>query len=113
MVQRCCNPNNKGFKNYGGRGVSICDEWRNDYQLFHEWALASGYKQGLMIERIDNDAGYSPNNCTFATRLQQNRNRRMCRYVKIDGVVACISEHAERKGINSRKFLDYVNKGAV
>ena len=80
IKQRCYNPNSKQFKDYGGRGITVCDEWRNNSLAFRKWALASGYREILQIDRIDNDKGYSPGNCRFVTRKEQMRNRRNSLY---------------------------------
>lgn len=76
MKSRCYNPNATGYKNYGGRGITICYEWLSDYFNFYDWAMSSGYEDGLTIDRIDNDLGYSPDNCRWMTRADQNRNKR-------------------------------------
>ena len=75
MKQRCFNPNNKNFKDYGGRGIQVCKEWL-DYAEFRKWATENGYKQGLSIERINNDGNYCPENCTWITLSEQQKNRR-------------------------------------
>jgi len=76
MKQRCSNPKDKNFHHYGGRGISVCDEW-SDYEVFYDWALSSGYKNKLTLERTDNDKGYSPSNCEWATQQVQTINQRM------------------------------------
>ncbi len=75
MKQRCFNSNNNAYYNYGGRGITVCNEWI-DYSVFKEWALNNGYIEGLTIERINNDSNYEPNNCTFITRQENLMNRR-------------------------------------
>lgn len=76
MKQRCFNPNDKDYEKYGGRGITICDEWKEDFCKFKSWALASGYAQELSIDRIENNGNYEPSNCRWATQSQQNSNRR-------------------------------------
>lgn len=74
MKQRCFNPNDVNFFRYGGRGISVCEEWKDDYEAFRNWALANGYKQGLELDRKDNDKGYSPENCRFVTHRENLLN---------------------------------------
>lgn len=76
MVDRCTNPNSPPYKNYGGRGILVCDEWKDNPTCFIEWATSHGYKSGLQIDRINNELGYSPNNCRFVDRKTNCRNKR-------------------------------------
>lgn len=99
MKQRCSNPNDKAYANYGGRGIKVCAEWEHDYFAFKNWALANGYKSGLWIDRVDNDKGYSPDNCRWETPKRQQQNKRTNVSVMIGGVEKCISEWAELSGI--------------
>lgn len=82
MKARCSNPNNKSFDDYGGRGIKVCEEWQRDFSAFQKWALENGYKEGLTIDRKDNDKGYLPDNCRWATIKEQNNNRRPRKYAK-------------------------------
>lgn len=85
MKERCYQKDDKNYKNYGGRGIKICEEWQ-DYRTFVEWGLASGWEPGLTIDRIDNDGDYSPENCRFVDRKEQARNRRPYGEIKYRGV---------------------------
>jgi hypothetical protein len=75
MIQRCENPNNDFYQNYGGRGISVCDEW-HDYAAFKEWSISNGYDEKLSIDRIDVDGNYEPGNCRWTTFSVQMSNRR-------------------------------------
>lgn len=76
IKNRCTNPNDRDYHYYGGRGITMCPQWLNSKNTFIQWALTHGFKEELQIDRIDNDKGYSPENCRFATRTQQMRNTR-------------------------------------
>ena len=76
MKNRCYYSKHVAFKNYGGRGIKICDEWRKSFRSFAKWALSNGYNDTLSIDRIDVDGNYSPNNCRWATAKEQSSNTR-------------------------------------
>lgn len=73
VKQRCLNPNNQDYKIYGGKGIKICDEWLNDSGAFIRWGLSHGWKQGLVIDRIDSSRDYHPDNCQFITRSENSK----------------------------------------
>lgn len=91
MIQRCTNKNNDRYYDYGGRGISVCDEWL-DSKEFGKWAVSHGYKKGLQIDRIDNDGNYEPSNCRWVTPLENMQNRRNNRYIKINDTIRTMSE---------------------
>ena len=74
---RVLNPKSKDYYNYGGRGITICDEWKNDFMTFYNWAMSNRYSDELSIDRIDNNKNYCPDNCRWATRTIQSRNQRI------------------------------------
>ena len=75
MRNRCYDPQNNRYYRYGGRGITVCEEWLHDFKAFYDWAMANGYQDDLSIDRIDNDKGYSPDNCRWETAKEQNRNK--------------------------------------
>lgn len=99
MVRRCHDPRRKDYPKYGGRGIKVCDEWKNDYAVFESWAIAHGYKDGMTLDRLCNNRGYSPNNCRWITNKQQSYNRKTNRYITIDGRTQTLEQWAKERGI--------------
>lgn len=111
MIDRCYNPNNTRYKNYGGRGIRICPEWLDNFPAFYAWAMAHGYHEGLSIDRIDNDQGYSPQNCRWTNVEQQNRNTRSNHLITYQGKTQTVVEWAEELGIPKTTLFTRLSRG--
>ena len=96
---RCYTKTNIGYKNYGAKGVKMCDEWKNDYLAFRRWALANGYSDELTIDRIDPCGNYEPSNCRWADMSTQAKNKRWSIYLTLDGETKHLCEWAEELNI--------------
>ncbi len=102
MLQRCYNLNATNYPRYGGRGVTVCDRWRESYSNFRE--DMGERPEGLSLERKDNDKGYSPDNCRWATAKEQARNTRRTRFITFRGETRALTEWAERLNLNDKKL---------
>ncbi|EHQ88287.1 hypothetical protein [Desulfosporosinus youngiae] len=111
MRSRCYNKNRPDYPYYGGRGITICKEWRDSYQSFKMWALQNGYHDGLTIERADNNKGYFPDNCLFATRFQQSRNKRNNIKVEFRNEERLLIELTDEFGLSPQKVRAQYHRG--
>ena len=118
MLNRCYNPNGREYKNYGGRGITVCDEWLGEYgyDAFAEWAISTGYDINAeygdcTIDRNDVNKGYSPDNCSWKTNKQQQSNRRDTIILSYNGEKHSMKEWSEILGISYSKILYHVHKG--
>lgn len=111
MKDRCYNRRCSNYKNYGGRGIKMCDEWLNDFMSFYNWAMSHGYIEGLTIDRIDVNGNYEPNNCRWVDMKQQQRNRTDNRYFIINGETHCLSEWCEILGLKYRTVYSRLQRG--
>lgn len=111
MLGRCENPRHSGYKDYGGRGIVICEEWHNFFS-FYAWSLSNGYADNLTIDRIDNDKGYNPSNCRWVSQKKNSRNRRNNHVVTFNGESLCVSEWAERLGMTASALGERLRSSA-
>lgn len=111
IVSRCTNKNNRCYKNYGGRGIAMCDEWRYGPEVFCKWAIANGWEKGLEIDRIDNDGNYEPSNCRFVTSRINTLNRRNARLITVNGVTKHLCEWARQLGVRDNVILRRIDRG--
>lgn len=122
MILRCCDQKRIAYKDYGGRGITVCDEWSNKekvpsaynatkgWLLFKEWAVEHGYKEGLTIDRIDNSKGYSPENCRWVSRKVQMNNTRRSRLIEYKGVTKTLSTWCDELDLNYNRVERRINK---
>lgn len=109
MIDRCENPKNKSYKNYGEVGISVCDEWRS-VDNFVKWAQKAGYKEGLTLERVDNSCGYNPNNCIWADRYTQNNHTSRNHMLEYKGKTQTIAQWAREFNISYCALKSRINK---
>lgn len=101
MKARCYKPYAEEYKNYGGRGIRVCDEWLNNPEAFIQWSLSHGYRDDLSIDRIDSDGNYEPDNCRWADWYEQGANKRNNRHITYNGETHIIAEWARKTGIKA------------
>lgn len=99
MKTRCYNPKSESYPDYGGRGIKVCDKWKENFEEFYHWANKNGYREHLTLDRIENDENYCPENCRWATGLQQGRNKRNNIIIKINNSERLLLEWCEIFGI--------------
>lgn len=100
MKTRCTNPKSNRYDCYGGRGITICDDWINSFDCFMEWAISNGYQEGLSLERCDVNSGYNPDNCCWIERTDQAKNKQNTLYVEFNGEKRRLKECAEILNMN-------------
>lgn len=112
MRQRCLNPRNVNYRNYGKRGITICDEW-SDYLNFKNWAISHGYDHSLSIDRIDVNGNYEPKNCRWATNKEQANNTTRNRYVEYHGEVVTMAELADSLNVSYSTIQHRIERGQM
>lgn len=111
MKSRCYNPNTIRFSDYGCRGITVCEEWRHDFQAFYDWAMSHGYRNDLSIDRIDNDGPYSPENCRWTDNETQCNNRRSNHSVTFQGETHTIREWEKMLGFKCGTIWTRIKAG--
>jgi hypothetical protein len=111
MKNRCYNESSERYYTYGARGISVCEEWKDNFHAFAEWAVKNGWKPSLSIERKDLDEDYCPDNCTFITMKEQARNKTNNVRVIVDGVDRCIAEWCEILGLSDKTIYARYYRG--
>lgn len=110
MKDRCFNPNCRAYKHYGGRGITVCDEW-SDFLPFYYWAIENGYQSGLSIDRIDVNGDYCPENCRWATIIEQTNNQRNNHCITYNGETHTIAEWGRITGIKKCTLYNRARRG--
>ena len=110
MKQRCTNENCINYKNYGGKGISVCNEW-NDFKNFYDWAMESGYADNLTIDRIDVKGNYTPHNCRWVSYKQQANNKTNNRYIEFQGEKHTLGEWSSITGIKLATIWNRLKMG--
>ena len=110
MNNRCTNPKNSHYEYYGGKGISVCEEWK-DFAIFRSWALGNGYKEGLSIDRIDNSKNYSPENCRWADAITQANNKSNNVTIPFRGKMMTPHQIEDITGINRRLITARLRSG--
>lgn len=110
IIQRCCNPLCRKYKDYGARGIEVCDEWKFSYESFNSWSYANGYSDEMTIDRIVNTLGYMPGNCRWVTMHDQNRNKTNNVMLEYNGTTMCMSDWARHFGVSPQAIWHLLNK---
>lgn len=111
ILTRCYNPNTPCYRNYGARGIGVCEEWLNSFPKFKEWAISHGYTDNLTIDRIDVNSDYSPDNCRWVTLQEQCLNRRNNHYVTIGNQTKPLDEWSKLYGKNPKTVRSRLHLG--
>lgn len=115
MKNRCNNPNNNRYKNYGSKGIKVCKEWCDDYMSFYKWAIDNGYKENkykkYTVDRICNSKGYNPQNCRLLSIQEQQNNRTNNCFITYKGETHTVSQWSRKYKINVQTIFSRIRKG--
>lgn len=111
MKGRCFNQSRPDYKYYGERGITVCDDWKNSFQDFKNWAMSSGYNDNLTIDRIDVNGNYCPENCRWIPFSEQRENTRQTRKITINGETKTIKSWCRQYGISYDMVIMRIHRG--
>lgn len=111
VKNRCYNQNDPKYPQYGGRGITVCDEWKTNYESFRDWCQDNGYKKGLTIDRVNVNGNYCPQNCRFSTQKVQQNNRTNNHLLSFRGETHTMAEWSDILGIPYRRLEHRINRG--
>ena len=113
MIRRCHDPRRKDYHKYGARGITVCDEWlgENGFQNFRKWSFENGYSEKMSIDRIDNEKGYSPDNCRWTTMTVQQNNRTNNRMITVNGITDTMANWSRKSGIPYSTMQERLKRG--
>lgn len=111
MKARCYQTSHKGYNLYGGRGITVCDEWKNDAKAFCDWAMNNGYSDELELDRIDNNGNYTPSNCRWVTHAENNRNKSTNHFITFKSETHTICEWEKITGIANQEIYRRLKLG--
>jgi hypothetical protein len=111
MKDRCYNKNRSKYKRYGARGIVVCEEWKNNFMNFYNWAISNGYQDNLSIDRKDNDGNYEPDNCRWITNKEQCNNTSINRFITINNKTQTLSQWAREVNIRIETIEARLKKG--
>jgi hypothetical protein len=113
IKKRCNYAKNKQYNDYGGRGISVYNEWNNDFKSFYDWSINNGYKKGLQIDRINNNGNYEPLNCRYVSQLENANNKRNNCYILYNNIIKTAAEWSRETGIRKESISRRARKGLV
>lgn len=111
MKHRCYIKSDCAYERYGGRGITVCDEWKSDFSKFRSWAIENGYSDDLTLDRIENSKGYSPDNCRWASMKIQSNNKRNNRFIEYNGENLTIAQWSDKTGIKENTICFRLKSG--
>lgn len=108
---RCYNQRDPHFSRWGGKGVKMCEEWKNSFNSFYTWAISNGYTDKLTIDRIDNNGNYTPSNCRWVTVAEQNRNKEHVRFITYNGKRQTIGQWTKELNLGKETIRERLKRG--